>query len=88
VESEEESLAAVVSVARKGDAATSKCRALGKINPIVDDDDSVFDDSRTSKEVVTQMKARTLPPCIYKTGSGNFVSIMLFQIMLSDLKVV
>ena len=67
MESEEESLAAVISVARKGDAATSKCRALGKINPIVDDDDSVFDDSGTSKEVVTQKKARTLPPGINLT---------------------
>jgi hypothetical protein len=87
VESEEESLAAVVSVAKKGDAATSKCQALGKINPIVDDDDSVFNDSGTSKEVVTQKKkAGELPPNMSMTGSGKFVSVMLFQIMLSDLK--
>jgi hypothetical protein len=82
VESKEKSLVTVVSVAKKGETATSK-RALGKINPNVDDDDSVFDDSGTSKKV-TQKKARTLPQCIYKNGSGNFVSVMLFQIMLSD----
>jgi hypothetical protein len=82
---DKESLAAVVSVAKKGDAATSK-RAFEKINPNVDGDDSVFNDSGTSKGVVTQKqkKARTLPPGINLTGRGTFVSVMLFQIMLSD----
>jgi hypothetical protein len=57
VVSEEESLAAVVSVAKKGETATSK-RALGKINPNNDDDDSVFDGSRMSKKG-KQKKAKT-----------------------------
>ena len=58
--------------------------AAGKINPNVDDV-SVFDESGTSKKVVTQKKAKTLPTSIYKNGSGTFVSVMLFQIIMSDL---
>ena len=58
--------------------------AAGKINPNFDDNDSVFDDSGTSKKVVIKKKAKTLPTSIFMNGSGNFVSVLLFQIMLSD----
>ena len=50
-------VAAAEAAEEKGETATSQRRALGKINPNVDeDDDSVVDESGTSKKVVTTKK--------------------------------
>ena len=62
-------------------AAVSAQRSeLGKIDPNVDDV------SGTSKKPPSKVvvKKKVEPVGIMKNGSGNFVSVMLFQITLSD----
>ena len=58
-------------------AAVSAQRSeLGKIDPNVDDVSGTS--KKPPSKVVVKKKG------IMKNGSGNFVSVMLFQIMLSD----